>query len=159
MTQKQEKSGQINLEYVVRFDDGLKPRLLVYGVDSKSREIYGADVSMSVIIGTEGYLGLLSEDKFKAEDNGGVICIRSRRDIRGLTKDFRRKIPDSETWEQRMHEEHKEKGCNVIKIQSPEHVDVVIDMHSDLYLKQFDRLIEESEERFKKFMREHPGYR
>ena len=159
MTQKQEKSGQINLEYVVRFDDGLKPRVHVYGIDSKSGEVYGADESMGIIIGTDCYLGTLSEGETKEKNMRGIVCIKLKRQIWGNTKNFRKRIPDLKEWEQRMHDDHKKDGCNVIKIQSPEHVDVAIDIHKGLYLKQFDRLIEESEERFRKFMREHPGYR
>lgn len=148
-----QKSEQINLEYMVEFEDGLRPRVIVYGIDSKTGETYGAEAHVGVRVGA-GY------EVRKPIGEGCGILEFNREIFTSCVVNFlpREKFPETEDWEQKRYQDLREYGVNVIKIQSPEHIEHTINRHVELYKQQFNELAKRFANLFQGFIGEHPGY-
>lgn len=152
-----QKSEQINLEYMVEFEDGLRPRVHVYGVDSEAGEIYGANAYIGISVGAGHRVRKPTEEQ-REKGIGALTEIGAEFHTTLVKNLLRGELPDSEDWEQKMYEDGREKGINVIKIQSPEHIENVIHRHAELYKRQFYELAERFENLFLGFIGEHSGY-
>jgi len=153
-----QKSEQINLEYMVQFEDGFRPRVHVYGIDSEAGEVYEVSAYIGVSVGAGHNVRAPSEEERKEKNTGAVVRMGSKIDTSLIINLFERKLPDTENWEQKMYEDLREGGWNVIKIQNPEHIKPAIHRHEELYVRQFFDLAERFVNLFQGFIGEHPGY-
>ncbi len=150
------KSEQIDLEYMVEFEDGVRPRIQVYGIDYETKEIYGADGG----IGVTAKVGFLVQaSKGLEEGFPGIVGVEKTLIVSRVTAELTRtKIPETDGWEQKMHEDARKEGVNVIKIKNPEHINSAVDRHTDLYTEQFHELAERYSKVLDGFVAEHPNY-
>lgn len=145
---REPRSEQIQLDYVVEFEDGLRPRLHVYGINPETQEIYGADACIGIIVGA-GY-SIKSNEKVAFSTNLGTSLTIQK---------FKAESPEDKGWEQKVHELSREQGINVIRVQNLEHVEPAIDRHTELYAKQFGELAETFSILFSEFVgKQHPSY-
>jgi hypothetical protein len=151
------ESEQINLEYIVKFKDGFRPRLKVYGIDSKAGEIYGADIRIGVSVSAGYDIRPPSEEDFKKHILA-MVGMGINLDASWIISKFRAKFPENKNWEQEQYEACREEGTNVIRVQNPDHIQSAIDRHVDLYREQFHTLGERFVKLFQRFIRKHPGY-
>lgn len=154
----EQRSEQINLEYKVEFEDGLRRRVHVYGIDSEAGEVYGARVYIGVLVGAGTRVRLPSEKEVKERYIGALVNMGAWFDSSWVIHKERRRLPGTKDWEQKECEENREHGWNVIKIQDPEHIKPAIHRHVELYTNQFDELAERFANLFQGFIEEHPGY-
>ena len=179
-----QKSDQINLEYKVEFEDGLKQRVYVYGIDSEAGKFYGSHALIGILVGadldekslqykhmTAKNAALLANEanvkklilthfsgRYKTTDDiekDSEISIRLESSIVGLP--HMTKIPEDKNWEQKMYDAYREQNTNVIKVQSFDHVKPALDRHHGLYVEQVRELAETFSDLFKKFIDKYPG--
>lgn len=156
----EQKSEQINLEYMVEFEDGLRPKVCVYGIDPAGR-VYGAEARVGVSVGAGYHVSRPREEDFKNRQILAQVDMNSCMDISlisSLTSLILRDLSKSKNWEQKMHEEAREYGMNIIKVQNPSDINVAIDRHAQLYSEQFRELAERFTNLFQGFIGEHPGF-
>lgn len=154
----EQKSEKINLEYIVGFLDGLRPRVHVYGIDSEAGETYGAQAWIGVSVGAGHHVNIPSEDDFRKRHVGAMVSAEAKIDASLVVLKYRTKLSKVDGWEQKMLEVLRKDGWNGVKIQNPEHIKPAIDRHVELYIRQFHELAERFENLFQGFIGEHPGY-
>lgn len=155
---EEQKSEQINLEYIVRFENGLRPEVFVYGIDSKAGEIYGADAFIGVTVGAGRSVKAPSKDDLERHV-GAIVNLGLKIDTSIVAFGFKKKLSEAkDDLEKRIYELYRENGRNVVKIQSPEHIELAIKRHAELYGEQFKELAERFVNLFQGFIGEHPGY-
>lgn len=180
-------SGNDGLDYRVKFPDGLKPRVFVYGFDERTHQFYGAreDVGVAFKIGTEAksydrerfgrgqpisfeqYFELLGRDAF-LDFNDAMHFSRG-----GTRFDMRLQKPDvPELQETNANEFLKrywqaiERGTldccklaeiNCIWVGRKEDIQGALNAHMHAYVKQFNTLGERITEVFMGFVNARPG--
>ena len=154
----EQKSEQINLEYMVKFEDGLRPRVHIYGIDSEAGEIYGADTRIGVSVGAGYSVSGPSKEDFKNRHVLAMVNMGPKLNTSLIVAEFRGKLPEVENWEQELYDAHREHGTNVIRVQNPNHVRSALDRHTQLYGEQFHELAERFTNLFQGFIGEHPGF-
>lgn len=153
----EQKSEQINLEYMVQFEDGFRPRVHVYGIDSEAGEIYIADAYVGVSVGAGHRVSAPSKNDFEEKSVDAIVDMGAIINTSLVVSKFRAKLPKDKEWEQKENNGLREDGWNVIKIQNPEHIEPVIYRHVELYTRQFGELAGRFENLFQGFIGEHPG--
>ncbi len=142
----------IGLEYVVNFDDGLKPRLYVYGISPETGEVYGADVCIGIEIQT-GFKPFLTGEKRGVQGFIAVATPMIVEQFVGFPKEEYRN-----NYEEEMKQKSLRERTNLIRIKNREHVTPAIDRHVSLYAEQFRTFADETAQSFETFMRQHEGY-
>ncbi len=151
-----QESENIQLEYRVKFEDGVRPKAHIYGIDSEANEVYGADVYFGVSVGAGHHVS--NSDKEDSQNRFGVRIGKGVKiNVSVTVSEFVGKPKEKEGWEQGMNDKLREEGTNVIKIQNPDHIRPAIDRHLELYSKQFEDLGKTFLDMFDNFMEEHPG--
>ena len=143
------KTEQIDLEYMVSFPNGLRPNLFVYGIDDEAKEVYSASVHFGVVVGAGTFVNNGFEGKVR-------IDMTPRNHITQLI--FDECCYDQEFDESKHLAECREKGWNAVKVKSSEHLTTAVDRYRELYLDQFKELSDKFLKIFQEFMAEHPGY-
>jgi len=153
-----QKSELINLEYKVKFKDGLRPRVHVYGIDSKAGEIYGANAILSVSVGAGYHLSQLSKDDFKDILVRGKVNLISNLSTHSIIDEYRGDLPKNRNWEKKLYNLFKKgKISNLIRVQDSSHLKPAIDRHAELYAEQFRELAKIFANQFLDFMEKNPG--
>jgi len=151
-------SELIDLEYMVEFEDGLRPRLIVYGIDTEAGEVYEAHAGIGVIVSA----GYRVSQTVNDDSEGGIVVggvgMGTTLGTSVILDEDRGKLPETEDWELKGNEEHRRDGCNVIKVKNPNHIRPAIDRHVQLYGEQFHELEERFENIFRGFIGDHSGY-
>jgi len=154
----EQKSEQINLEYMVQFEDGLRPRVYIYGIDSEAGEVYGTEARIGVSVGAGYNLSLPSKEDFENKNTLAMVRMGPKLNTSLVYEEFRGKLPQTENWEQEMYDAQREDGTNVIKVQNPNHVRSALDRHAQLYGEQFHELAKRFTNLFQGFIGEHPSF-
>jgi hypothetical protein len=154
----EQKSEQINLEYMVEFEDGFKPRVHVYGIDSEAGEIYEAYAIIGILVGAGYNTTKSSKGDLEVEHILAYTTMNGMLNTTSIVWEGRRKLPTHENWERESHEKNRKIGVNVIRVQNPSHMQPAIDRHEQLYTEQFRELAKIFGVLFRTFIREHPGY-
>lgn len=147
------RTEQIPLEYRVEFDDGVRPRLLVYGIDAAVGKLYGEDVTFaaSVNVGRKVQTGSLSD----AIESGVVQhSIEGVISISGVCTRFEMLLGDES--EQHLVTSVREDGYNCIKVEKPEDINAAVDRHLERYKAQFEPLVEQLLKAYEAFVAEYP---
>ncbi|MBI5803981.1 hypothetical protein HY450_01930 [Candidatus Pacearchaeota archaeon] len=146
---------QIILEYKVTFEDGFRPAVHVYGVDPQAGKVYYGSAGIGVGVGAGNKVSLPSESD-RERNVLANIAYASEINCTAVIKRYEGGIPECEDWEEKNNEHFRQKGYNVIKVQSPEHIQPAIERHVELYRKQFEGLARRFEDLFCGFIVEHP---
>lgn len=154
----EQKSEQINLEYKVEFEDGLKPMIRVYGINSENKEVYGAEVMIGALVGAGYNVTGASDEDLKNKGLIANVTIGTGLNLSLAVSRLTGNLPEDEDWEQKMYEVARKNRSNVIKVQNPDHVNPAIDRHVELYRKQFHELGNAFLVMFQGFIRKYPGY-
>lgn len=153
-----QKTEQINLEYKVGFEDGLRPKLNVYGISN--REIRGAIAYFGVIVGAGNRVEAVAREKEgkKQSPNEVQVVTGANTQVYEVVHSFKTKVPETDGWEQEVCDRSRTMGFNVIKVQDPKHIQFAINRHREAYGEQFTQLTSKYMELFDSFVKEHPGY-
>ena len=154
----EQKSEQINLEYMVKFEDGLRPKVHIYGINSEAGEVYGADARIGVSVGAGYHVVQPSKEDFENKHTLAMVEMGSKLDTSLVVDEFRGKLPEDENWEQEVYDIFREDGANVIRVQNPNHIRTALDRHAKLYREQFHDLAKRFTNLFQGFIGEHPGF-
>lgn len=152
-----QKSEQISLEYKVEFEDGLRPRVQVYGIDPKTGEIYGTEARIGISVGAGYHLSPPSQEDFEKK-TFAMVGFGPKLDTSLVVGEFVVNPQECENPEQRLYAIAKETGTNVIKVQDHNHMRPAIYRRIQLYQKQFHGLADRFTNLFKEFIKEHPAY-
>ena len=158
----EKRSEEINLEYMVEFKEGLSPVVKVYALDSDTGRFHITYTGIGVGIGA-GYRVEKMEIK-KSKEKCPSFSLPVEEDIfyqisessTRVKAEFSKSKP--ENWEQDFYEDCRKKGVNCIKVKNPEHIEVAIERHKELYAKQFQVLGMTFKDLFEEFIRKHPIY-
>ncbi len=137
-------SEQINLEYKVEFEDGLRPLVQVYGIDYETRNIFGAAAVIRSVVGAS-----LNFNNTIDTAPATVVDVRTYQMVDASLEE------DSEL---KLCEMNKMHGANLIKVEKIGHIDYAIRQHVNRYKEQFYELATTFAGQLKGFIREHPGY-
>ena len=147
---------QINFEYKVSFDKGLRPVICVYGVDTVAKKFYGSEAYIGVYLTTGNEISL--QPKKSGQDLVPVISrVDGLRTISSIN-DFLDDIPKKKNWESAMERDYRKNGRNLVKVQRPQEVLFVLDRHTKLYTAQFEVLKDRLSEQFEEFARNNPDH-
>lgn len=141
-----QKTGNLNIEYLVTFDDGFKPGLRVYCRDeSNEKKVIIEDSTFEVkfaaetIVGNPRYpLGFRSEVGIKSKGLEGEI--------------------GNDKWEDELIEICKKHKWNLARVSSVKDFEVASKRHGDLYKSQFDDLSRRFRDLAVEFITANPGY-
>jgi hypothetical protein len=144
-------SETIDYEYVVRFNDGLKPHVVVYGTNQEGK-VFGMDVITGFVI-SNGYAPF-EEEGFEGLDP--VIRLATP----FITRPFSLKEGVTiESLEGKMKTDCFERKTNLIKVKNLSHMETVIGRHVQQYAQQFEEIARSIGDRVYQFvLKEHPEY-
>ncbi|MEK6953300.1 MAG: hypothetical protein AABX29_09900 [Nanoarchaeota archaeon] len=156
-----QKTEEIKLEYMVEFEDGLRPKVHVYGINDE--EIKGALAYFGVVTGAGDMVGIIAREKEvkdgeRPSPNRVQVTTGPHILVHETVHHFKSKVPETDGWEQQLYDCSRTMGFNVIKVQDPEHIQPAIDRHREQYQEQFRPLAEKFMELYQDFIKEHPGY-
>jgi hypothetical protein len=138
---------KIELEYVVAFEDGLKPQAGAYYLNDKGE----------VVLAVTGILPEVSAslDVLDADIGGQIAFIlRGWRKARSSVEVF----PPLSTTEDEVQARYRQIKANLIKVQGPEQVGPALREHTVHYTEQFGPLIEDFVARMTEYLEQNPGY-
>ena len=144
---EEEKSEQINLEYKVAFDDGLKNRAVFYSIDSDGN-FHIADVFYGISVEAGFDLQVRERGCLLNKFDGYNIDIMNDRGMAKGNSDLEKEIL----------EQAKTERANVIKVQNASHIPTAIKKYASEYQEQFDELKNAFSKEFGEFIESHPGY-
>lgn len=142
-------SELIGLEYVVKFDDGLKPTFCVYGIDSQTKNVYGAHAYLGIQIGT-GFRPVVTDGEFILDR---VVLMG----VKAVVQEFE-VVPKGDNHEEVVKQKCQEQKINLIRVKNREHIKPAISRHAELYTDQFKTFGLEIAKSFDAFMEQHQGY-
>jgi Ribonuclease G/E len=134
---------KIDLQYLVKFDDGLKPELIVLAIDELKKKLYADQIYFAVT----NRVGLDLNDKCYADIKG----------YHTKAHPFAAIEEDSSDLDKLLQDARNNEVC-VVKVDSVEHFKVAVDHYANLYTYQFEELLKEQFDLFLKCVKEHPGY-
>lgn len=139
---KQTSEQQKDLNYVVDFEDGLSPRLAVYGIDPEGN-VYG----VKVYFGTSIQVGNEVKTAPRTAERKRRVGVRSTgSDLKTSFFENEMRLKSHELnpdWEEDMKKHLKEEGVNVVRVQNPDQIPVVIKRYRESYEQQFAELSEQ----------------
>ncbi len=147
---------QINFEYKVSFDDGLRPHAIVYSVDEPAGEVHSLEgyIGAKILIGDEvqpGPSGLEGGLKTQVYRGAGLEITENR--IESL-----REMPSEKNWESDLENSYRERRVNLIKADDKKHLHTILDMHIKSYGEQFEGIKLALGEIFLQFVKASPQF-
>jgi hypothetical protein len=156
----------IALDYVVRYDDGFRSSIHVYGIDYASRTRFGGIARIAVSIGVDTQLVDLSKiDPLLAlfSELAGIdaaigtcgISIGTQINGRGYEKP----LDSNPDWEFELQMDARGENMNCVKICEKSDIDAALKQHAKNYSLQFKELGTQMMDLFERYLEEHPGYK
>lgn len=143
---------KIDLDYIVSFEDGFRPLVKIYGIDSQTGVLYGANAYFGVEVKV-GYIPNVRDGLIGFEGNVGMTVNQQISLSQALVRE-----EEKNTFEEKLIELAKERGENIIKINSPDHIGLAAHRHRELYEDQFKSIVVELAKCYGKFAEAHPTW-
>jgi hypothetical protein len=154
------------LDYVVKYDDGFRSRIHVYGIDSREDVAYGAIASVAVSVGVDVKIMDLMEINPMLAIMGHLAGIDASVGKCGVNlgtqingRGYENPIDTNPDWEFELQMDAREQNMNCVKIISKDDIDATLKQHAKNYSEQFHGLGEQMMDLYMKFLEEHPGYK
>ncbi|MDP3734720.1 MAG: hypothetical protein Q8R37_05820 [Nanoarchaeota archaeon] len=143
-----------NLEYKVLFDDGLRPNVFVYGIDSAEGTMYYTRAFIAVKIGVS-YQAKTSAGK---KNKKIVLTVAPDCGFATICQVFKEMIPEKENWEQGLYSLLENDQFNVIKVYSTQQMRLALDIHGQDYFETYHGLAKTFVAQFEQFISENPHH-
>jgi hypothetical protein len=153
------------LDYVVRYDDGFRNSIHIYGVDNNSSTIFGSITRLAVSIGVDvQFINMMEISPMLAllSEMSGIDAAIARCGINLGTqvngRSYENQLGDNPDWEYELQMDAKEQDMNCVKIAWKSELDAALHQHAKNYSLQFQELGDQMMGLYNQFMKEHPAY-